>query len=303
MNSSTDKMDPKKNKVLSKLRDKTKPLFHVKMGKKAKKTPLRYRRSVSVPDLLSDESISSLLHPTAQPLLKEPFGRPAYSFGLDERKCETASLTDSLPANDAALSAPCTDPHTAPGTPYSKRALDQHSATDTSMDQVITPNVLSSAKYLEQLTAPYTPSSAKALDNFMFPNTQPAIVSPASERPAFTNVPATKDKPEKRMEDRERSTTWYIEDSESACSTPSEDRSFFFWPPEQDLTGLDPVTPRSTEMFIIGSAEDKNEVSRFIIFEGFCFCLFHVHDPANLLCRFPMRPMTMTAVLQEANQK
>lgn len=270
-------MDPKKNKVFSKLRDKTKPLFNVKMGKKAKKTPLRYRRSISVPDLLSDETISSLLDSTLQSSFPDSVVGPVHSFGQDEGKCETSSLTDSLNVTDTALSAPSTDPYTVPGTPFLKRALGQHGATDTSPDQVINPNNPPSARYLEQNTAPYTPSSAKTVDNFIFPNTQPAIMSPVSEKPVFTNSPATKDKLEKRMEDKERNTTWYIEDSESACSTPSEDRSFM-WPPEHDLTGFEPGTPRSTDMFVIGSAEDKNEVSWFMVFKWFCFRLFHVHD-------------------------
>lgn len=271
-------MDPKKNNVFSKLRDKTKPLFNVKIGKKAKKTPLRYRRSISVPDLLSDRSMASLLGPTVQTSIPDSFVEPVHSFGSDETKSETYSLTDSLTATDTTLTAMCTEPYTVPGTPFSKRVPGQHHATDTTLDQVITPNTPSRTRYLEQSTAPYTPSSAKVVDNFLSLNTPPAIISPPPERPAFITLPVTKDIPEKRTEDRERNTRWYIEDSESACSTPSEDRSFIFWPPENDLTGLEPVTPRSTEMFIIGSAEDKNEVSWFIIFKGFCFCSFHVHD-------------------------
>ncbi|MCI4379278.1 hypothetical protein PGIGA_G00226080 [Pangasianodon gigas] len=249
-------MDPKKNKVLSKLRDKTKPLFNVKIGKKVKKTPLQYRRSISVPDLLSDQSMPSFLYPTAQSSIPDSFVEPAHSLAPYETKCETSSLTDSLTVTDAALSAKYTDPYTVPASPLSKRVLGQHNTTDTSLDQVITPNTPFSARSLDQFTAPYTPSSAKALDNLMLPYTPPTIICSASERPAFINIPATKDKPE-----RERNTTWYIEDSESACSTPSEDRSYIFCSPDHDLTGLEPVTPRSTEMFIIGSAEDNSEVS------------------------------------------
>lgn len=243
-------MDPKKNKVLTKLRDKTKPLFNVKMGKKAKKTALRYRRSISVPDLLSAQSMSSFLEPAVQSSFPDPFVGPVHSFGLDETKSETASLSESLASTDTALSAPCPDLYNVPSTPFSKRILGQNNATDT-----------------DQSTVPHTPYSAKVLDNFLFPNT-PIVVGPTSERSEFLTVSATKDKAEKRMEDKERNTKWYTEDSESPCSSPFEDRSFF-WPPEPDLTDLEPVSPRSTEMFIIGSAEDKNEVSWFIIFKGF----------------------------------
>ncbi|KAK3548644.1 hypothetical protein QTP70_015932 [Hemibagrus guttatus] len=213
-------MDPKKNKVLSKLRDKTKPLFNVKVGKKAKKTPLKYRRSISVPDLYSAQFTPSLLDPTVQSSFPDPFVLPVHSLVPDDIKYETSSLTDSLNATDT-LSSKSTDSYTVPESPFSKRV------------------------FLDQFTPPYS---------------SPAIMSLASERPAFISVPATKDKPDKWMEDRERSTTWYIEDSESACSTPSEDRSYI-WPSEHELTVLEPITPRSTEMFIIGSAEDKNEVT------------------------------------------
>lgn len=254
-------MDPKKNKVLSKLRGKTKPLLNVKMGKKAKKTPLQYRRSLSVPDLLSEQSMPSLLDPTVQSSFQDSFVGPVHSFGPHETKYETSSLTDHLTVTDTTLPAMCTDPYTVPDPPSSKRVLGQHDATDTPLDQVVTPNTHSSARYLDQITAAHTPSSAKALDNLILPNTPPTIICPALERPALINVPATKDKPDKRMEEKERNTTWYIENSESTCSTPFEDCSYIYWSPDHDLTGLEPVTPRSTEMFIIGSAEDKNEVS------------------------------------------
>lgn len=277
INPSPVKMEHKKN-VFSKLRDKTKPLFNVKRGKKAKKTPLRYRRSISVPNLLSEQAMSSLLDPPVQASCADSFVEPVHSFVADESKCETSSLTDSLTATDTILTTTCTDLYTVPSTSLSNKVLGQHSAIDTSQDQVITPNVPSSARSLDQSTTPYTPPTAKVLDNFIFPSTPPIIISPPPERPAFITVPATKDKPEKRTEDKERNTKWYIEDSESACSTPSEDRSFIFCLPENDLTGSEPISPRSTEMFIIGSAEDKSEVSRFIIFKGFCFCSFHVHD-------------------------
>lgn len=235
-------MDPKKNNVFSKLRDKTKPLFNVKVGKKAKKTPLKYRRSISVPDLRCDQSMPSLLDSTVQSSFPDSFVGPMPVLVHDETKYETSSLTDSLTATDTTLSAKTTDSYAVPESPFSKRFLGLYSASVTPLDQIITPNTV---RNLDQFTPPYTP---------------PASTCSASERPAFISVPATKDKPDKRMEDREKNTIWYIEDSESACSTPSEDRSYI-WPPEHELTVLEPFTPRSTEMFIIGSAEDKNEVS------------------------------------------
>ncbi|XP_060779957.1 multiple C2 and transmembrane domain-containing protein 2 isoform X3 [Neoarius graeffei] len=246
-------MEPKKNKGLFKLRDKNKPLFNVKMGKKAKKTALRYRRSISVPDLFSEQSMPSLLDPTVQSSFQDSFVGSVHSFGLDETKCETSSLTDSLTATNTTIPVKCSDPYTVPDPPFTKRVLGKHDVPDIPLDQVVTSNALSSARYLDPITATYTPSSAKALDNLILPNTPPR------ERPI--SVSATKDKPDKRTEEKERNTKWYIEDSELSCNTPFEDCSFTYCSPDHDLTGSGPVTPRSTEMFIIGSAEDKNEVS------------------------------------------
>ncbi|XP_046720693.1 multiple C2 and transmembrane domain-containing protein 2 isoform X1 [Silurus meridionalis] len=249
-------MDSKKN-VFAKLRDKTKPLFNVKMGRKGKKTPLKYRRSISVPDLLSTQSMSSFLDLSGESSSTGPFAR-SNLFVSDDTKCETSSLTDSLTATDTT-SAKGTDSCTAPGTPLSKSALGQCNATDLSLDQASIPNTPSSARHLDKYTAPYIP--AKVVDNPLLSATPPTIIYPTSERPAFVNAPGTKESLEKQTEEKERNTTWYIEDSESACSTPSEDRSFSYWPQDHDLAGLDPVSPRFTEMFIIGSAEDTNEVS------------------------------------------
>lgn len=250
-------MEPKKNKGLFKLRDKNKPLFNVKMGKKAKKTALRYRRSISVPDLFSEQSMLSLLDPTDQSSFQDSFVGSVHSFGLDETKCETSSLTDSLTATNTTIPVKCSDPYTVPDPPFTKRVLGKRDVPDIPLDQVVTSNALSSARYLDPVTATYTPSSAKALDNLILPNTPPR------ERPI--SVSATKDKPDKRTEGKERNTKWYIEDSELSCSTPFEDCSFTYCSPDHDLTGLEPVTPRSTEMFIIGSAEDKNEVSWLVL--------------------------------------
>ncbi|TSS72715.1 Multiple C2 and transmembrane domain-containing protein 2 [Bagarius yarrelli] len=240
-------MDPKKNKVLLKLRDKTKPLFNVR--KKNKKTPLKYRRSISVPDLLSDQSMPTFVDSTIQSIFPDPFVE-VHLLVSDETKSETSSLTDT----NTPLFAKSTNSYTLQDSPIFKNSQ----STITSPDQIITSNTPPAARDVDQFTPPYTPSWAKGPDNLVPANTPICL---ASERPAFISVSAIKDKLEKRMEEKERNTTWYIEDSESACSTPSEDRNYVLWPPEHELPALKPVSPRSSEMFIIGSAEDKNKVT------------------------------------------
>ncbi|KAI5098254.1 multiple C2 and transmembrane domain-containing protein 2, partial [Silurus meridionalis] len=206
-------MDSKKN-VFAKLRDKTKPLFNVKMGRKGKKTPLKYRRSISVPDLLSTQSMSSFLDLSGESSSTGPFAR-SNLFVSDDTKCETSSLTDSLTATDTT-SAKGTDSCTAPGTPLSKSALGQCNATDLSLDQASIPNTPSSARHLDKYTAPYIP--AKVVDNPLLSATPPTIIYPASERPAFVNAPGTKESLEKQTEEKERNTTWYIEDSQATAT-------------------------------------------------------------------------------------
>uniref|UniRef100_A0AAR2LIV9 C2 domain-containing protein n=1 Tax=Pygocentrus nattereri TaxID=42514 RepID=A0AAR2LIV9_PYGNA len=198
-------MEPKKN-VFTKLRDRTKQ-FHVKIGKKAKKTPLKYRRSISVPDM---------------------------------RYSATDQLTVSSP-------------------PYAAKHLDQLTALYSPY----------AAKIPDQLTASSTPSATKVVDRFTFPDIpasnmlSSSDVLSAPQKPPIMAI--TNDRPDKRTEEGCRKTTWYLEDpdNESACSTPSEDRSTIWC---QELT-TDFITPGSTEMCITGSAEDLNDVSSIIYTE------------------------------------
>ncbi|XP_062860613.1 multiple C2 and transmembrane domain-containing protein 2 [Trichomycterus rosablanca] len=208
-------MDPKKNKVLAKLKEKAKPLFNVKKGKKVKKTPLKHRRSISVPDLRCTKSTSSIIDSAVDSSDNDSLTGPVYSLGPDEERSETHSVTYSDVGTD---------------TPYS-------------------------AKSYKPFTPPDTSNSAlgNIQDNTSFSDPQSVSIFSTSDRPMFTDPVITRDRPDKRIAERDRTTTWYLEDTESTCSTPFEERAF--WSPEQDQT----FTPVSTDMFIIGSAENMNE--------------------------------------------
>ncbi|XP_072551589.1 multiple C2 and transmembrane domain-containing protein 2 [Salminus brasiliensis] len=249
-------MDPKKN-VFSKLRDKAKPLFNVK---KKKKTPLKYRRSISVPDL--SQTSPQMLPRFAQFKVPES---ASFLSSVDE----TSSLADSdnlTDVTDAAVSACPPDQFLCPDTLSSASSRDQHTAPDTQpLTQLLAQNISAdTTSYVNQFPVPYkcalklhdqliassTPSANKVLDRFTFPDIPSSArisggeVPSTSEWSAVVDNPTTNDRP-----DQIRS-KWYIDDpdNESASSMPSEDESFSC--PEQELT---------TEMCIIGSAEYINE--------------------------------------------
>uniref|UniRef100_A0AAY5E7E5 C2 domain-containing protein n=1 Tax=Electrophorus electricus TaxID=8005 RepID=A0AAY5E7E5_ELEEL len=163
-------MEPKKN-VLLRLREKAKPLFNMKKGKKAKKTPLRYRRSISVPDL----------------------------------RCSSPSLLDSLAVSP--------DPDTASFSGLKRQFYLDEAEIETS-----------SLAYSDNFVVTDEPLSVKSSNQFTFPAD---------------------------MDHRDRTTRWYIDylDNESACSTPSEERSCSPCLPEQELTaGPDNIPSLSREI-------------------------------------------------------
>ncbi|KAI4889043.1 hypothetical protein NFI96_023802 [Prochilodus magdalenae] len=257
-------MEPRRN-VFTKLRDKTKPLFNVKKGKKPKKTPLKYRRSISVPDLRCGQSPLNFIDQMS-------------SIDQDDTESETCSLafSDNLAFTESPFTATSKDQFlvvlsdTAPYTSSSNQLPDQRVSPDSasSTNQTAAPSTVSATKLLDQFNASSTPYATKVVDKFTFPD-MPASnthalpdVHPALEKPAVMAVPITNDRPDKTTDKVGSKTIWYLEDfeNESACSTPSEDRSFS-WYAEQELTGeMDFITPGSTEMCITGSAEDVTDV-------------------------------------------
>lgn len=275
-------MDPKKNTVLAKLREKAKPLFNVKIGKKVKKTPLKYRRSISVPDLRCTKSMSSIVDSTVDSSDNDSITGPVFSLGPDEEKSDSNSLIGADIGTDTHNIAKSHKPFSTSDTTNSAKVSDQCSASYTP----------SPAKMLEQINAQHPPSLGNIQDNATLTDPQSVSTFSTSERPAVTDSPILRDKPDKRMAEKDRTTKWYLEDTESTCSTPFEEHSF--WPTEQDQN----ISPVSTSMFIIGSAENTNEVSW-----DYILCYFdHIHNAfyfilqLTIICvhRFPTRPMTMT---------
>ncbi|XP_076847528.1 multiple C2 and transmembrane domain-containing protein 2 isoform X2 [Brachyhypopomus gauderio] len=284
-------METKKSTVFTRLREKAKPLFNMKKGRRNRKTPLTYRRSISVPDLRCTVPTPSLLDSLAQP--RDPdtgsFSDIKSNFYLEEADTETSSLAYS--DNFAVTDEPskCSDQFTfpldmdptletappsglpeqlpVPRTPLLTQDVDQFSFPDTLSQHTLPEiDILLTSEMPAFVEAPLRKASS---DNrpFSLSDSLSSAVLPEldillpSEKPVFLEVPARKDKQDKRVEERDRTTTWYIGhlDSESACSTPSDDRSCSPCPPEQELT--EATSPISRDMCIAGTAENLFEVT------------------------------------------
>ncbi|KAK1784867.1 hypothetical protein P4O66_018304 [Electrophorus voltai] len=286
-------MEPKKN-VLLRLREKAKPLFNMKKGKKAKKTPLRYRRSISVPDLRC--SSPSLLDPLAESPDPDTasFSGLKRQFYLDEAEIETSSLaySDNFVVTDEPLSVKSSNPFTFPAhmdhaletappsglpkqlpepcTPFLSKEVDQFVLPETlSLSLLPQTDILSASEKPAFVAVPVrklaSDNTVLSLPERLSSTALPELdILSATEKSAFLEVPMRKDRNEKRIEERDRTTRWYIDylDNESACSTPSEERSCSPCLPEQELTaGPDNIPSLSREMCIIGSAENFNDVA------------------------------------------
>ncbi|XP_066540713.1 multiple C2 and transmembrane domain-containing protein 2 isoform X2 [Hoplias malabaricus] len=240
------RMEPKKNKVFSRLRDRTKPLFNVKIGKKAKKTPLKYRRSISVPDLRCGQSTP----PTLGAFLDQ-----------DETESETSSLacSETFSVTDGTLPVHFKDQYLDVPSSAKPCAHDQHTSLGT--NQSSAPYLPPPAQLLDQHTASGTPSAAKAVEKFPFPD--PVVLKRFSasdlqvppERPTSLDLHASSEKPDKKTDEGEKRTTWYVDDPDdgSVSSTPSEEPSFSWFPEHEFAAGTE-------DMCISGSAEDATEV-------------------------------------------
>ncbi|XP_035381206.1 multiple C2 and transmembrane domain-containing protein 2 isoform X2 [Electrophorus electricus] len=286
-------MEPKKN-VLLRLREKAKPLFNMKKGKKAKKTPLRYRRSISVPDLrCSSPSLLDSLAVSPDPDTAS-FSGLKRQFYLDEAEIETSSLaySDNFVVTDEPLSVKSSNQFTFPAdmdhaletappsglpkqlpepcTPFLSKEVDQFVLPETlSLSLLPQTDILSASEKPAFVEVPVrklaSDNTVLSLPERLSSTALPELdILSATEKSAFLEVPMRKDRNEKRMEERDRTTRWYIDylDNESACSTPSEERSCSPCLPEQELTaGPDNIPSLSREMCIIGSAENFNDVA------------------------------------------
>ncbi|XP_022535454.2 multiple C2 and transmembrane domain-containing protein 2 [Astyanax mexicanus] len=242
-------MDPKKN-VLSKLRDFK--LFNVK---KKKKTPLKYRRSISVPDL----SRSSPVMANRFDQIKAPDSTADLSF-IEETS--SVAYSDNLSVTDVAFSAWPTDQLQCPDTPSSTSSRERHTAPDTQPLTQLLPRNTSADKacLINRSPFPSTPSATKVLDQFTFPDTPSSArhtvwdVPPTSDSPAVVDNPTNNDMPDKKAEKGDRKTKWYIDDQDSDSESDEECS-------EQEITAaIDLLSPGSTDMCVSGSAEDIDEV-------------------------------------------
>lgn len=86
-------MDPRK-KVWSNLRERAKPMLNLKIGKKKKKTPLKYRRSMSVPDLrFNPRAMMTLQDESSTPSQTSAFFDNTDGSGdIDDTASETSSV-------------------------------------------------------------------------------------------------------------------------------------------------------------------------------------------------------------------
>ncbi|XP_063053552.1 multiple C2 and transmembrane domain-containing protein 2 [Engraulis encrasicolus] len=320
-------MDPKKKTAWSNFRDKTKAQF----GKKAKKPKgkaLRYRRSISVPNLLIDPaSPLSSLDMLSQTPAVDP--EESYFFGA-------STFYSAGPAADSGSSSPTySEQSSIPDTPFLSRvvtpdtsrpvsAAAMHPDTpkkvsdgDTVSDNFPWPgeetghlpkrtasepapppvshsspalavrsppmpverHVYSASPSPAPTEPPRTPAAALAAAMAERPPATPSAVSKASA--AAPTVPPTVPKavaaaaaaaatpitsPEKRTPPVKRSMIppdrlslpadmSYWGGRESGNSTPSEEQAA--WASEADLLAMmEPSTPLSREIFIVGSTED-----------------------------------------------
>nr|QEN96202.1 multiple C2 domain and transmembrane region protein 2a variant 3 [Danio rerio] len=89
-------MDPRK-KMWSNLRERAKPVLNLKIGKKKKKTPLKYRRSMSVPDLrFNPRAMMALQDESSTPSQASAFSDNTDGLGdIDDTASETSSVAFS----------------------------------------------------------------------------------------------------------------------------------------------------------------------------------------------------------------
>ncbi|XP_059420914.1 multiple C2 and transmembrane domain-containing protein 2-like [Carassius carassius] len=224
------------------------PMLNLKIGKKGlwkkkKKTPLKYRRSMSVPDIR--------IHPSALMALQNDSRTPGQdsegSCDLDETASETSvtALSEQLSVSEMPYScSPAPSERTIPvDFDVSVETRKQQSATTWYIDD-LDGHVHS---HTERQMAP-VPAERKS------PDQRPK--DPSDKVPAaLSKASAGRQTPPARASDEMSTLTI----TESVSTTPPEEKDCFSCPTEHE-----PFYP--LEMFITGSAEDMdllNETSDF----------------------------------------
>ncbi|XP_041966689.1 multiple C2 and transmembrane domain-containing protein 2 [Alosa sapidissima] len=279
-------MDPaKKRTAWSNFRDKTRAQFsNIKIGKKPKKTNLKYRRSISVPDLriALPSQLSAL-----DTIIQTPNDDSMFFDGANSRfffqsvvdsgsSSPTYSENSSVPdapfyTRFAALPSTSSAPERVPNPGIS--ATPMRLETDTFSwlsDETSVP-----AGRVAQQAPPETPSAPVTkppmpAERQVYPAYQAHAPAPAERSAVVPKVPPAS--PEKKRTppvsrtiippDRlslpaEISSSW-AGPTESGNSTPSEEHvPEESWGMDSDLLAMmEPMSPPSRELFITGSAED-----------------------------------------------
>ncbi|XP_016376778.1 multiple C2 and transmembrane domain-containing protein 2-like [Sinocyclocheilus rhinocerous] len=245
-----------KKKIWPNLRERAKPILNLKIGKKGlgkkKKTPLKYRRSMSVPDIRINPSAMMALQDDSRTPGQDScfFGNVEGSCDLDETASETSStaLSEQLSVADMPYScSPAPSERTVP--------VDFPVAVETDKRQRAT------TWYIDDLDAVTGPVHSHT-ERQMTP--VPAERKSPGQRPkdpsdkvaaALSRAGAGRQTPPARAADEMSTLTI----TESVSTTPPEEKTCISCPTEHE-----PFSP--LDMFIAGSAEDMdipNETSDY----------------------------------------
>ncbi|XP_062403637.1 multiple C2 and transmembrane domain-containing protein 2 [Sardina pilchardus] len=271
----------KKKTAWSNFRDKTKARFdNIKVGKKPKRTNLKYRRSISVPDLrIALPSQASALDTIAQTPTDDGmfFNSQFYSQSVAESGESSPTFSENSSIPDGPLYTRFASPPSVSSAP--ERGLSQGiSATPRSLEtdnfSWLADRTSVPAERVER-SVPSEPPSAPVskppmpAERQVFPAYQTHAPSPVERAAVVPKVPPVS--PEKRATppvsrsvippDRlslpAEISSW-AGPTESGNSTPSEEHILEeSWGMESDLLAMiEPMSPPSRELFIVGSAED-----------------------------------------------
>ncbi|XP_030621191.1 multiple C2 and transmembrane domain-containing protein 2 [Chanos chanos] len=271
-------MDPKKRTVFSNLREKTKGLR--KLGKKShekpKKTNLRYRRSISVPDLraslgemasldeidfegrISPDSIDQAVSDTLSQMsfpdqISTPGTPPLGRNSLADSSClveRRHAVTEAT-----VLTRPMRN------TPRERATTTWYIADEDSVS-LQTPSEKTATSILTENQAPQTDRGSTEAEKQMAPEVSDKLLAALNKAGGSAEKQSPPRKrvliPPERLSLSEDVSVWNA--LESTNSTPSEEQTLL--PMAIDCDNIsEPFSPMSpVEMFVVGSAEYMSEV-------------------------------------------
>lgn len=243
-----------RKKVWQNFRERAKPKLNLKIGKKAqgkkKKTPLKYRRSMSVPDIR--------FHPQAMAMALQDdprtpgqdsvfFGNSEGPSDLDETASETSSLALSERFSVADMPYSCSPA-------LSEKSVPAYFTVPVETDKRSRVTTWYIDEY-DAVTGPLPPPTERQMTPVPAERRSPGQRPrhPADKVAAALNRAGGRQMPPARASDE--MCTWT--NTESVSTAPSEEKACIFTNTEHE-----PSSPM--EMFIAGSAEDM--VSHFKVF-------------------------------------